>query len=247
MAITDKLDYLMGERGITRGGLAKSTGIPYTTIVGFYEKGSENIKLSNLQKLASFFGVSLEYLVNDDLSPETLSAERFLKKYTALSQKGRSIVDGVMDGLLEMSKTEASEHGEIIYIKEYLTPAAAGYASPAEGEDYVLVPVTEKVPRGTDYAVRIEGDSMEPYIKDGSRVFVKRTNELSDGDIGIFFVDGNMKCKQFCEDSMGNVYLFSLNRDRADADSYIPADSGICVYCFGKVLTDAKIPLPASY
>jgi len=245
MAITDKLDHLMRERGITRGGLAKSTGIPYTTIVGFYEKGSENIKLSNLQKLAAFFGVSLEYLVNDDLSADSLSAERFLKKYISLSQKGRSIVDGVMDGLLEMEKPEPQPGGEIIYIREYITPAAAGYASPAEGEDYILVPVTDKVPQGTDYAVRIDGDSMEPYIKDGSRVFVKRTNELSDGDIGIFFVDGDMKCKQFCEDSMGNIYLFSLNRNRADADSYIPADSGICVYCFGKVLTDAKPPLPA--
>ena len=244
MAITDKLDYLMRERGITRGGLAKSTGIPYTTIVGFYEKGSENIKLSNLQKLAAFFGVSLEYLVNDTVSADTLSAERFSKKYAALSQKGRNIIDGVLNGLLEIEDSPSESGGELIYIKEYITPAAAGYASPAEGEDYILVPVTDEVPKGTDYAVRIQGDSMEPYISDGSRVFVRRTNELTDGDIGIFFVDGDMKCKQFCEDSVGNIYLFSLNRDRADADSVISSDSGICVYCFGKVLMDKKPPLP---
>jgi len=244
VAITDKLDYLMRERGITRGGLAKSTGIPYTTVVGFYEKGSENIKLSNLQKLAAFFGVSLEYLVNDDLSADSLSTERFLKKYTSLSQKGRNIVDGVINGLLEMDESPTADSGEIIYIKEYITPAAAGYASPAEGEDYTLIPVTGDVPKGSDYAVRIQGDSMEPYIPDGSRVFVRRTNELTDGDIGIFFVDGDMKCKQYCEDSVGNIYLFSLNRDRADADSVISSDSGICVYCFGKVLLDKKLPLP---
>jgi len=244
VAITDKLDYLMRERGITRGGLAKSTGIPYTTVVGFYEKGSENIKLSNLQKLAAFFGVSLAYLVNDDLSADSLSTERFLKKYTSLSQKGRNIVDGVINGLLEMDESPTADSGEIIYIKEYITPAAAGYASPAEGEDYTLIPVTGDVPKGSDYAVRIQGDSMEPYIPDGSRVFVRRTNELTDGDIGIFFVDGDMKCKQYCEDSVGNIYLFSLNRDRADADSVISSDSGICVYCFGKVLLDKKLPLP---
>lgn len=244
MAITDKLDHLMRERGITRGGLAKSTGIPYTTIVGFYEKGSDNIKLSNLQKLSSFFGVSLEYLVNDSISADTLASERFLKKYAALSDAGKSIVDGVIDGLCQMERDDTPKSGEIVYLREYITPAAAGYASPAEGEDYILVPVTEEIPRGTDYAVRIQGDSMEPYIADGDRVFVRRTNELNDGDIGIFFVDGDMKCKQFCEDALGNIYLFSLNRNRADADSFIPESSGICVYCFGKVLLDAKPPLP---
>lgn len=244
VAITDKLDYLMHERGITRGGLAKSTGIPYTTIVGFYEKGSDNIKLSNLQKLSSFFGVSLEYLVNDGISANTFSSERFSKKYASLSSSERDIVDGVIDGLLNMKKNKPEKSGDIIYLKEYVTPAAAGYASPAEGEDYILVPVTEDIPHGTDYAVRIQGDSMEPYIADGSRVFVQRTNELSDGEIGIFFVDGDMKCKQYCQDSLGNIYLFSLNRDRSDADSYISATSGICVYCFGKVLLGEKIPLP---
>jgi len=245
MAITDKLDFLMAERGITRGGLAKCTGIPYTTIVGFYEKGSDNIKLSNLMKLSSFFGVSIEYLVNDEVAADALSAQRLLKKYNALSQPSKRIADGVIDGLYNMENAKpAPKAGEIIYIKEYVTPAAAGYASPAEGEDYVLVPVTSDVPRDTDYAVRIQGDSMEPYIADGSRVFVKRTNELSDGDVGIFFVDGDMKCKQYCEDSLGNIYLFSLNRERADADSFITEGSGICVYCFGKVLLDTKPPLP---
>lgn len=244
MAITDKLDHLMRERGITRGGLAKSTGIPYTTIVGFYEKGSDNIKLSNLLKLSSFFGVSLEYLVNDDVSSSSLDAQRHMKKYNALSDASRRIADGVVDGLYDMEHSEKPKAGEMIYIKEYITPAAAGFASPAEGEDYILVPVTEEIPAGTDYAVRIQGDSMEPYIPDGSRVFVKRTNELTDGDIGIFFVDGDMKCKQYCEDAFGNIYLFSLNRNRADADSFISESGGICVYCFGKVLLDSKPPLP---
>ena len=108
MAITDKLDHLMNKRGITRGGLSKSTGIPYTTIVGFYEKGSDNIKLSNLQKLSAFFNVSLEYLVNDKISADSLGCEEFSKKYAALSDAEQHIVDGVIDGLLDLKKQEAS-------------------------------------------------------------------------------------------------------------------------------------------
>jgi len=53
-----------------------------------------------------------------------------------------------------------------------------------------------------------------------------------------------MKCKQYCQDYLGNVYLFSLNRARKDADVTISASSGITICCFGKVLLKGKIPLP---
>lgn len=66
MKFTDKLGMLMEERGLSRMGVAKGSGVPYTTIVNFYEKGSENIKLSTLRKLADFFEVSLDFLVDDD-------------------------------------------------------------------------------------------------------------------------------------------------------------------------------------
>ena len=244
MKLTDKLDTLMQERGITRGGLARMTGIPYTTIVGFYEKGCENIKLSNLRRLADFFCVSIEYLTNEDDESDDFAPYRMAKKYAALSQPSRKIVDGVVDGLMELESDPEERIIEISYIREYLTPAAAGYASPALGEDYVLVPKNESVPKDADFAVRIAGDSMEPYIADGSSVYVRRTNDLEPGDVGIFFVDGDMKCKQYCEDSFGNVYLFSLNRERADADVFVSESSGIYVYCFGKVLLPKRPPLP---
>ena len=73
---------------------------------------------------------------------------------------------------------------------------------------------------------------------------VKRGATIRDGDVGLFFVDGDMKCKQYCQDYLGNVYLFSLNRARKDADVTISASSGITICCFGKVLLKGKIPLP---
>lgn len=254
MKFTDKLDYLMKRQGLTRGKLADMTGIPYNTIVGFYKSGYKNIKLSNLMKIAGFFDLPLDVLASDDIGLEEYFEERqsavIEEKYRGLSQKGQRLVDNMIDGLLDMQSPEQAEGEEqaeekIIYLREYVTPAAAGYASPAEGEDYRTVGCPQsEVPNGTDFAVRIAGDSMEPYIKDGSRVFVSRTNEIKDGDVGIFFVDGDMKCKQFCEDNYGNIYLFSLNRARADADMSILSTSGITVFCFGKVLLGRRPPLP---
>lgn len=68
MGLTDKLDMLMKERNINKAELARESGVPYTTIDGFYKKGSENAKLSTLKKLCTYFNCSLDYLADDSVS-----------------------------------------------------------------------------------------------------------------------------------------------------------------------------------
>jgi len=67
---TEKLDRLMKQRKIGRTELSQGTDIPYSTIASMYSKGTENIKLSTLRKIADFFNVSLDYLVIDELEDE---------------------------------------------------------------------------------------------------------------------------------------------------------------------------------
>jgi DNA-binding Xre family transcriptional regulator len=67
MKLTDKLDVLMKERDINKRELSKQSGIPYMTIVNFYELGTDNIKLSTLMKLKKYFNVTLDYLADDDV------------------------------------------------------------------------------------------------------------------------------------------------------------------------------------
>ena len=68
MKMTQKLDFLMDEKGINKNQLALLADIPYTTIDGIYKRGYENIKLPTLKKLSAFFGVTMEYLSNDNIS-----------------------------------------------------------------------------------------------------------------------------------------------------------------------------------
>lgn len=70
MGFTEKLDKLMQERHLNKSTLAKESGIPYTTIDGFYKKGTENVKLSTLKKLCEFFGCSLDFLADDDVTED---------------------------------------------------------------------------------------------------------------------------------------------------------------------------------
>jgi len=59
-----RLEMLSKQRNIKNNKqLAVLSGVPYTTIDNFYRNGFENMKLSTLNKLASFFGCSLDYLI----------------------------------------------------------------------------------------------------------------------------------------------------------------------------------------
>lgn len=84
MSFTDKLDALMAEKGINKSILSKESGIPYTTIAGFYTKGTDNVKLSTLRKLSSYLGCSIDYLADDDntAAPTTLAAHFDGDEYT---------------------------------------------------------------------------------------------------------------------------------------------------------------------
>ncbi len=84
MSFTDKLDELMAEKGINKSILSKESGIPYTTIAGFYTKGTDNVKLSTLRKLSSYLGCSIDYLADDDSidAPTTRAAHFDGTEYT---------------------------------------------------------------------------------------------------------------------------------------------------------------------
>lgn len=84
MGLTDKLDLLMKERNINKSILARESGIPYTTIDGFYKKGSENAKLSTLKKLCAYFDCSLDFLADDEVAeePVTIAAHFDGDEYT---------------------------------------------------------------------------------------------------------------------------------------------------------------------
>ncbi len=84
MSFTNNLDNLMTEKGINKSTLAKESGIPYTTIAGFYAKGTDNVKLSTLRKLSSYFDCSIDYLVDNHTSTSsaTLTLQFDKTEYT---------------------------------------------------------------------------------------------------------------------------------------------------------------------
>lgn len=162
---------------------------------------------------------------------------------------GRRTLRGVADDQIARCEDEdrflreTREPEEPKVINLFLEPAAAGYPAAVEGRDYTPLELGPEDPQGAAYAIRLQGDSMAPDFPDGSIVFVNH-DSLEDGDIGIFSVDGCTVCKQYHRDGLGMVYLFSLNRARADADIVIPPSSGQTLVCQGRVITRRRYRVP---
>lgn len=238
------------ELGLSRAVMAERLNVSASAISN-YENGLSFPKEDVMLRLFDALRTDPNTLFQDSFQYAnwmlSRSEKQMLEQYRGLSPSGREAVRSVVDTLCAYRDevTEGRVEQEARVIPLYRTPAAAGYASPVFGEDFEYITVEDEVPLAAEYAVRIQGDSMEPYIRDASVVYVNR-DPLRPGDIGIFCVDGDMLCKQYYKDPAGIVYLFSLNRARADADVVLTPSSGRMLACFGRVILHAP-PLPGKH
>lgn len=249
MSFGDQMRARREELSLSRAELARRLGVTPSAISN-YENDTSFPKEEVLLRLFDALHAEPNALFCDSYhgAADTLSpAERaLLRRYRALSTLGQQTVGTVLDALHSYQSELFSAPGEAEprVIPLYRTPAAAGYASPVFGEDFDYITVDGGVPQGAEFAVRIQGDSMEPTIADGAVVYLSH-DPLALGDVGIFCVDGDMLCKQYYRDALGVTYLFSLNRARADADVVFTADSGRSLVCLGRVLLPHRPQLPA--
>lgn len=242
--IGSTLKELLAEKRMAAGELARRVGVPAQTLYSLIRRDNMKVDFEVLLRICEVLEVPLAAFSPTPAGGEAPSPEEWthLRRFRALDGPGRELTELVMERELARLAREREERAEETRIVPlFLAPAAAGYAAPVLNEDYEDYEIPAASP--ADFAVRIAGDSMEPVLHDGGVALVGR-GPVENGDVGMFFVDGDMKCKQYLRDVFGNVYLFSLNRERADADVMIPASSGVTLCCFGKVLLERRPPLP---
>ena len=197
MSFGEQLRRRREELGISRADLALRLGVSKSA-VGNYETGISTPKEDILLQMFDALEIDPNYLYRGSFrygAASTLTDEEqhLLSQYRELSLTGRQTVRMLMSAL-SAYQDELESHrpaAEPRVIPLYCSPAAAGFAAPVFGEDYEPLTVTGEVPMGAELAVRIQGDSMAPYIADGSVVYVNH-DPLQNGDVGIFCVDGDM-------------------------------------------------------
>lgn len=261
MKFGQRLKSLRLERGMTQEDLATSIGVTVVAVRN-WERGTRKPTMDGIIALGRALKISADILLDlptSHLPQNSLilspAEKNLIEDYQSLDYHGKKAVEGIC--LLEKERCAATNKTMIKvvdiatvknsrdrFIPHYTTPSAAGFNVPLDGADFEMLLVDNDVPLDADYAVDIQGDSMFPYIHDGDMVYVKKDEELSIGDVGIFCVDGAMYCKQYYPDDKGNLTLVSANPDLKHTNIFLSADSGSSVKLCGKVLLNQRIKLP---
>lgn len=95
-----------------------------------------------------------------------------------------------------------------------------------EAEDDIELPALPEY-EAADFAIDVNGDSMEPDFSHEDIALVQRDVEMHVGDIGVFIVNGDAFIKE-----LGEKELISRNKDYKN----IPIHEGDNVVCMGKVI-----------
>ena len=225
--------------GISQKELARKLGVVPSRISN-WETGANCPTIDILFEVCDILDVSINdiYGVYPDSKFVLKYGEQdILKKYRDLDPHGKEIVDYILlkewerVGTLKNSPATAEPGNTIRLVNYYYRLASAGtgqilFDTPPTKR--IQIPNIEKYAH-VDYAIGVNGNSMEPMFYDGDTLLVEMTDEISVGSIGIFCVDDNCYVKK-----LGKTELISLNADYPN----IPLNE--TARCMGKVID--KLP-----
>lgn len=115
--------------------------------------------------------------------------------------------------------------------KVFYTTVSAGTGSFLDSDDYEMYSSAD-IPEAASFGVHVSGDSMEPRYHNEQLIWIEQTEQLEDGEVGIFYLDGNAYVKKFQNNENG-TYLVSLNT-KYDP---IPVTGDNSFKIFGRVLS----------
>jgi len=208
-------------------------------IVGHWETGYSQPDANTLFSLCEIYGTTVDeafgfkkenvYITKRDIS--------LLDKFHFLDAYGQETINIMLDREYERVKSLNEKDNCIIELNKatlprYVVTYYQRMASAGKGmflfddipTDLIEVPDTQ-VAHMADFVIGVIGDSMEPTYHDGDKVFVKKLDEMPNGNIGIFIKGNDCFIKE-----LGVDRLISHNKDYPD----IPASEDIRLV--GKVL-----------
>lgn len=170
----------------------------------------------------------LENSLKTEKAPSQMDeADEIAEQYRKLDSHGKGAVKAILDfesaaAIAEVRQSAApgrptlklvKRNAGFVDTKVYDQPAAAGFGNYLDDPSYHIEQYPANVvPEGTEFGVRISGDSMAPDIQDGGTVFVQSRATIEPGQIGIFVLNGEAFCKKLIVDrEKGQVRLSSLN------------------------------------
>ena len=210
-AIAQKIKDLAKEKHISISDMLQKIELGRNTMANFK---TSMPKADNLAKIADYLECSVDYLLGRTNDPTWHKPEEVLAE---MVQKTPIIM-----------KPQQKHKKPEIMLPYYPQSASAGDGNYIFDElpEWHTVPKNSKTEEA-DFMLMVSGDSMLPKFADGDIVLVKKTPSIFEGEIGIFYIDGDAFIKQ-----MGSGELISLNPDYPNIAIKTCND----VRCFGQVV-----------
>ena len=201
-------------------------------VLSAWEKGKSTPNPAQFLHLCKIYGITDIYSAFLEPNPDNPMSE--------LNEAGKAKVMEYIE-LLKLDKRYTiapAVHEENIIefphreLPLFILPASAGSGEFLDDGKYEMVVVGSEVPDTASFGIRLNGDSMTPRYLDGQIVWVYRTTELVNGDIGIFYLDGNAYCKRLHK-KKNSLELVSIN----PKDAPIPVTANSDFRIFGRVVS----------
>lgn len=226
MGIVDRIRSAASEKGLTLAEIERILGFGNSSI----RKWDHNSpSLEKVIATANFLEQPLSWIATGKNESEPLYKD-LVDGYQLLSEDDQERIKHYIQLCLVDIKKEPS--APYIYseytpypsmVAEHTVPygtskellAILGYVAAGKPIEGISVPMGYITPPGSidaDYVLIAKGNSMEPVIKDGEYIFVKNCSTLHNGDIGIFYIDGDVTCKVY-QPRENSLVLRSLNPD----------------------------------
>ncbi|WP_217971468.1 XRE family transcriptional regulator [Staphylococcus xylosus] len=214
--IGNKIRLYRNRMNLTQDQLGKKLDTKKATISN-YETGYRTPQQDDLFAIAKVLNISI-----DDLFPERHKESHNISTiYNQLTPPRQKVVLDTAENQLEEQQNEndtsINSQKKKIAVK-CIHAGAAGVIGENLYDDLIEEDVyfyEDEVPKDIDFCVLVNGDSMEPMMKNGSYAFIKKQEKIKDGTIALILLDGAGFIKRV-DISDDYIKLISLNQKYED-------------------------------
>ncbi|WMM09709.1 LexA family transcriptional regulator [Staphylococcus simulans] len=221
----NRLKQIMSERNISQSELSRRTGIGRNSISD-YLKGKYEAKQDKVFELAKVLNVNEAWLMGFDISKDRIINDNDIT--TVYNQLTPPRQHNVLDYAKHQLELQNNTKDNIVDFNDYKDnkvneASVYGYVSAGTGEQIFDEPQFKVAVKGDvpihDLALQVNGNSMEPMFHDKEVIFIEKTHEIKNGQIGVFIIDGEAYVKKvYVEEN--RLTLVSLNKEYPDLHFY---------------------------
>ena len=205
------------KRGLTQKQLSELTGLKQNTISN-HENGNRSIDEVDILVYSSALGVSPKELFDSYKE----SSDNITEIYNQLnSDRQTKVYDFATEQLNEQNNNVVNisdyiEEESDWYEVKFYGSVSAGTGLYLDDEQVETISFgADMIPTGTDFCLKVNGDSMDPMFHDGDYVFIKRETDFRNGSIGVVIVNGDAYLKKIYI-TPDSIKLVSLNKKYKD-------------------------------